>query len=209
LTHSAPSLHPTHGNLRLGFVYERIPHITLKSIANNAEIDIIWEKWQASLEPLRDTLNIALDKQWQEWEIPREVEPTWPEVARQAHPEWWAARIARQTEIDASTAAKTEFEYLYDNPCEDRRKVRVAGPFTVESLSPHRVLMVNEHGEFVDGLAQAAPESAEKQSFPADDPGELAHLGCAAGAQGRSDHFQIPDTLARRSHLRRGPLRRG
>ena len=32
---------PTHGNVRHGFVYERVPHITLKSIANNAEIDVI------------------------------------------------------------------------------------------------------------------------------------------------------------------------
>ena len=35
---------PTHGNVRHGFVYERVPHITLKSIANNAEIDVIWEE---------------------------------------------------------------------------------------------------------------------------------------------------------------------
>ena len=45
----AESTQPTHGDLRHGFVYERVPHITLKSIANNAEIDVIWEKWQAKL----------------------------------------------------------------------------------------------------------------------------------------------------------------
>jgi DNA methylase len=39
---------PTHGDIRMGFVYERVPHITLKSIANNAEIDVIWERWQAT-----------------------------------------------------------------------------------------------------------------------------------------------------------------
>jgi hypothetical protein len=49
-------------NIRHGFVYERVPHITLKSIANNAEIDVIWEKWQAKLEPLREKLNAALKK---------------------------------------------------------------------------------------------------------------------------------------------------
>ena len=49
--------------------------------------------------------------------------------------DWWQARIARQKEIDASIAAKAEFEYLYDKPYEDKKKVRVAGPFTVESLS--------------------------------------------------------------------------
>ena len=59
--------------------------------------------------------------------------PGWPAAAQQAHGQWWAARIARQKEIDASIAAKAEFEYLYDKPYEDRKKVRVAGPFTVES----------------------------------------------------------------------------
>ena len=47
VTRTAPSSQPVHGNIRHGFVYERVPHITLKSIANNAEIDVIWEKWQA------------------------------------------------------------------------------------------------------------------------------------------------------------------
>ena len=55
VTRTAPSSQPVHGNIRHGFVYERVPHITLKSIANNAEIDVIWEKWQAKLEPLRET----------------------------------------------------------------------------------------------------------------------------------------------------------
>ena len=61
---------PTRGDIRQGFVYERVPHITLKSIANNAEIDVIWEKFQEKLEPLRQKLNKALGKKWEEWEIP-------------------------------------------------------------------------------------------------------------------------------------------
>src|SRR5271166_3294731 len=47
VTRTAPSSQPVHGSIRQGFVYERVPHITLKSIANNAEIDVIWNKWQA------------------------------------------------------------------------------------------------------------------------------------------------------------------
>jgi len=73
------------------------------------------------------------------------------------HAQWWAARIARQREIDASIAAKAEYEYLYDKPYEDRKKVRVAGPFTVESLSPHRVLAVGEDDELID--PQGAPSA--------------------------------------------------
>ena len=50
----------TYNDIRQGFVYERVPHITLKSIANNAEIDVIWETFQKRLEPLRAELNRAL-----------------------------------------------------------------------------------------------------------------------------------------------------
>jgi adenine-specific DNA-methyltransferase len=112
VTRTAPSSRPVTGNVRHGFVYERVPHITLKSIANNSEIDVIWEQWQAKLEPLREELNAALTKQWPEWEIPREGDKAWAEPAKKLHAEWWEARIARQKEIDASIAAKAEFEYL-------------------------------------------------------------------------------------------------
>jgi adenine-specific DNA-methyltransferase len=90
----------------------------------------------------------------------------WPEAAKTLHAEWWQARIARQNEIDASIAAKAEFEYLYDKPYEDKRKVRVAGPFTVESLSPHRVLGVDENDELIDSLKEDGAEYGAKKSFP-------------------------------------------
>jgi len=166
VTHTAPSSQPTRGNIRQGFVYERVPHITLKSIANNAEIDVIWERWQARLEPLREKLNATLRKEWQEWEIPREPESKWPDIARTVHGDWWQARIARQREIDASIAAKAELEYLCDKPYPNNRKVRVAGPFTVESLSPHRVLGVDEDDELIDRTLEADTEYAARQTFP-------------------------------------------
>ncbi|MCR6626065.1 MAG: site-specific DNA-methyltransferase [Pseudoxanthomonas sp.] len=150
VTRSVPSTHAVYGNIVHGFVYERVPHITLKSIANNAEIDVIWDNFQQKLEPLREALNKALDKQWQEWEIPREADGKWSDAAKKAHAEWWQQRIARQKEIDASIAAKAEFEFLYDKPYEDKKKVRVAGPFTVESLSPHRVLGVDDEDNLID-----------------------------------------------------------
>jgi adenine-specific DNA-methyltransferase len=78
----------THGDIRHGFVYERVQHITLKSIANNPDI--------------REGMSRA--------------------------------------EIDAAIKRHAEYELLYDKPFEAQRKVRVAGPFTVESLSPHRSL---------------------------------------------------------------------
>jgi len=220
VTRTVPSTQPVRGHIRHGFVYERVPHVTLKSIANNAEIDVIWDKWQAKLEPLREALNAALKKTWQEWGIPRDAEDPWdpatqgifyelkserdrgkeanpkkvkellgainhnlkrnyslqnlperpadpwPETAKKLHAEWWQARIARQKEIDASIAAKAEFEYLYDKPYDDKKKVRVAGPFTVESLSPHRVLGVDENDELIDRVAAPGADYGERQTFP-------------------------------------------
>ena len=150
VTRTAPSTNATYGNVRHGFVYERVPHVTLKSIANNAEIDVIWDKWQQKLEPLREKLNATLKQSWEEWEIPREADAKWSQATNRLHAEWWAGRIACQQEIDRSIAARAEFEYLYDRPFEDKRKVRVAGPFTVESLSPHRMLGVDENDDLID-----------------------------------------------------------
>ena len=155
VTRTAPSSQPVQGNIRQGFVYDRVPHITLKSIANNAEIDVIWDRWQAKTEPLREKLNAGLKQNWQEWEIPREADAVWSDASKKLHVDWWTTRISRQQEIDKSIAAKAEYEFLYDKPYEDNRKVRVAGPFTVESLSPHRSMIVDVDGGLVDPLNSA------------------------------------------------------
>ena len=210
----APADTPTYHNIRQGFVYERVPHITLKSIANNAEIDVIWEKWQEMLKPLRVELNASLNRDWEEWEIPREPGYPWSATATAAwskfqaartneaksaalcalnqeldrdyalddvpdrprnpwestptnlHHRWWEQRIARQKEIDSSIAAKADYEYLYDKPYEDKKKVRVSGPFTVESLSPHRMLGVGEDDELIDIGKEDSTAYGAKQSFP-------------------------------------------
>ena len=261
LAGKAPSEAPTHGNVRHGFVYERVPHITLKSIANNAGIDVIWEKHQQTLEPLRRKLNEAMNTSWEEWEIPRHAEdpwnpaaqtlfsrlraelekgrpdtsratahpgrlsangrrpdasraqqhppstfkigdePTpgasqqaqrllrdlnanlernytldtlpprpadpWPEAPAALHAQWWEQRIARQQEIDAAIAANADYEYLYDKPYQDNNVVRVAGPFTVDSLSPHRVLAVDENDELIDRVAEPRTAYGEAAHFTA------------------------------------------
>ncbi len=134
-----------------------MPHITLKSITNNAEIDVIWERFQETLEPLREALNAALDTDWEEWQIPRETDDDWPAKVKKLHAQWWDARIARQKEIDASIAAKADVEYLYDKPYEDKSRIRVAGPFTVDSLSPHRALAVDDDDELIGVAEDQAP----------------------------------------------------
>ncbi len=167
ISRTPPRDEPTYGHIRHGFVYERVPHITLKAIANNAEIDVIWETYQEKLEPLREQLNQALGKNWEEWEIPSGAShlQSATHLAKKLHQQWWQERIARQKEIDASIAANAEYEYLYDKPYEDNKTVRVAGPFTVESLSPHRVLGVNENDELIDHVAEGKAGYGKGQSF--------------------------------------------
>ncbi len=243
LSRKAPSEAPAQGDIRQGFVCERVPHVTLKSIANNAEIDVIWEKHQQELEPLRQKLNETMQSNWEEWEIPRHAETPWNPAAQKlfaklrteldgppggsadtasegrnhpdaalrtgkprddskvqrlmrdlnatlkrsytldalpprpadpweqtptaVHGEWWRQRIARQQEIDASIAAKADYEYLYDKPYQDGKKVRVAGPFTVESLSPHRILGVDENDELIDRVADTRLGYNRQQDFTA------------------------------------------
>jgi adenine-specific DNA-methyltransferase len=183
VTRSAPKTTPTTGKLRQGFVYERVPHITLKSIANNAEIDVIWEQAQTVLEPLRAALNTALSKSWQEWEIPREAGKDWPAEAKKAHAAWWQARIARQKEIDASIAARADVEYLYDKPYEDKSRIRVAGPFTVESLSPHRTLAVDWDDELIDPNKPKKGLAEGQERLPQDFAGMILENLRSAGVQ--------------------------
>ncbi len=202
---------PFTNDIAHGLVLNRVPHITLKSIANNKAIDVIWDQWQERLEPLRAALNVAADTEWEEWQIPRPPIYPWdekpvkahakakaliaerermradeecddtdiakhdkkigkaigelnkllgrsfsiddlpehagdplPDAALAPHADWWEARIGRQQEIDKSIAGNAETEYLVDKPVELKGTVRVAGPFTVDSLSPHRVLPADE-----------------------------------------------------------------
>ena len=164
LTGKARPEYKPEDDIRKGFVYQRVPHVTLKSIANNAKIDVIWEKFQETLEPLREQLNSALGMSWEEWEIPRAAEDNWPKKAKSAHSRWWEQRISRQKEIDAAITAKADHEYLYDQPYEDNKRVRVCGPFSVESLSPHRILSAADENQ--DGTV-SEQEARKQQDFAA------------------------------------------
>jgi very-short-patch-repair endonuclease len=136
-----PPVNPTvNHDIRKGFVYKRVPHITLKAIANNEEIDVIYDKWQEKLEPIRAELNKLLGKKWEEWEIPREPDKTFNDQAKKLLEKWWDYRIKREQEIDDSIAKNADYETLYDQPYIDNKRIRVTGRFTVESLSPHRVI---------------------------------------------------------------------
>ena len=162
---SVPSESATYGNIRAGFVYHRIPHITLRDIVRNSEIDVIWDHYQNLMEPIRGKLNNAISEIWEEWEIPRESDPSWSAEVKKLHVEWWDHRIKRQKEIDDSISAKTESEYLYDKPYEDTRKVRVAGPFTVESISPFRSVDLDEEDEIINHGNRENRTGSEHRNF--------------------------------------------
>ncbi len=110
LTGKMPAERGTEGDIRKGFVCKRVPHVTLKSIANNPDIK---------------------------------------------------EGMTRE-QIDAAIARHAETETLYDQPYEDNKTVRVAGPFTVESLSPHRVLSTAD--ENMDGTV-TEQEARRTQDF--------------------------------------------
>ncbi len=112
LTGKMPPEYKTEHDIRKGFVYKRVPHITLKSIANNPDIK---------------------------------------------------EGMTRE-QIDASIAAKADHEYLYDQPYEDNKRVRVCGPFSVESLSPHRMLSTADENQ--DGTV-TEQEGRKQQDFTA------------------------------------------
>jgi adenine-specific DNA-methyltransferase len=152
-------------DIKKGFVYERVPHITLGAITGNEEIDVIHAKWEEKLEPARADLNKALKKSRQEWEIPREAEAEWPEKAKKLHAEWWKLRRERQKEIDDSIARHADTEMLYDQPYEDPKRVRVAGPFTVESLSPHRALSADDDRPATESEARREPTAGQFETM--------------------------------------------
>ena len=166
---NAPVDKPTQGDIRQGFVYQRVPHITLKAIANNAEIDVIWEKYESTLAELRQQLTTACGessgKILEEWEIQRELPEDWPQGVEKLHSEFWQIRIARQKEIDASIAEKADFEFLWDKPYEDKKTVRVAGPFTVESISPHRTMAVDENDEMIEMAVDNSDRYGNERDF--------------------------------------------
>lgn len=105
----APPSYPTGGDIKKGFVYNRVPHVTVTSIANNPEIK--------------------------------------EGLTREA--------------ADSAIRKRAEVELLYDDPYSDTTRVRVTGPFTVESLSPHRVLATDEERPATELAGSRDPASGQ------------------------------------------------
>ena len=139
-----------------GFVYERAPHITLRAIANNKEIDEIDSRHFAELNRLRKELNAETGNKFAEWEIPAAAAENWNENAKKLHSQYISLRRKRQKEIDDSISRNAEMEMLVDRPYKAKNIVRVSGPFTMESLSPHRILPTDSEDDAILAAQDAA-----------------------------------------------------
>jgi adenine-specific DNA-methyltransferase len=156
ITGQTPPPYKTSGDIKKGFVYQRVPHVTLKAIANSEQIDVIYGRHQEKMEPIRTEINKLMGTNWEEWQIPgalaeykdteknKKSAQSVKSVVEKLLKQWWELRRARQREIDASIAANADTELLYDKPYVDNKRIRVTGPLTVESLSPHRTISVEE-----------------------------------------------------------------
>ncbi len=140
-----------HEGLKGGFIYKTVPHVTLKSIANNPEIDEIYERMHPAIEPALAELNKALTptplpkgEGLKEWTVPFDFPTDWAEAARKPFDAFHRARQAMQTQMDRSIAAHADQEILYDQPQPDKNKLRITGPFTVEAVPFPTVLSLDE-----------------------------------------------------------------
>lgn len=138
------------GDIRKGFVYRKVPHVMLVDIAHNEEIDRIHEKYAADLEGLRKKVGAAFGERWQEWEIPREAPENASAKDKKLLSDYWDLRRQQQAEMEATIGRSAEQEPLLDQPYEDNKRIRVTGPFTVESLSPHRAMSIEKKQELKD-----------------------------------------------------------
>ena len=152
-------------------------------------------------------MNAELGRNYTLDEVPNRPRDLWGAAATDLHQRWWERRIARQQEIDASIAAHTDYEYLYDRPYEDRSKVRVAGPFTVESISPHRVLGVDENGNVIDAIAEPKNGYSSGYDFGQIILENLKRSGVQQAHKEDRINLHVPDPLAGALGLRRRPLR--
>jgi len=157
-----------HEGLKGGFVYETVPHITLRSIVNNPDLDTIFNEKQPLLEAALKALNQKLHDNpptpfkpasgyrkgklvnftngdlLADWEVPADLPKEWPETAEEAFDKFHTVRSAMWASMDQSIKAHAEQETLYDKPMKDEGRLRITGPFSVEAVPAPTVLSLDE-----------------------------------------------------------------
>ena len=76
------------------------------------------------------------DTVWQEWEVPFDADPNWPQALQEALMDYRKAWRAKMDEVNECIASSSEGEELVDQPKRDNKRIRVSGPFTVEAVQP-------------------------------------------------------------------------
>ena len=157
-----------HEGLTGGFDYHTVPHIMLKNIVTNPDIDTIYDEDHPKITAALTDLNAALTASppkplkpaqgvrkgkpvdfakgdtLHEWEVPFDWPDDWPEAARAAFDAFHTARQAMQRRMDQSIADHAEQETLYDKPRIDKSKLRICGPFSVEAVPAPTALSLDE-----------------------------------------------------------------
>ncbi len=169
-----------HEGLKGGFVYETVPHVTLKSIANNPDLDAIFKEMHSAIAAALEALNAILlasppgpfkpehgyrkgkpiafasGQQLEEWEVPFDFPVAWPEAAKEPFTKLLAARQAMQAAMDQSIKDHADQETLFDKPKKDDSRLRITGPFSVEAVPAPTVLSLDESAPPEDANASIA-----------------------------------------------------
>jgi len=184
--------------LKSGFIYKTVPHVTIKSIANNPEIDEIYERMHPAIEATLAELNKAAKQKLKEWEVPFDFPEDWSEATHVAFDAFHAARQAMQKKMDDSIAAHADQETLYDQPAVSKNKLRITGPFTVEAVPFPSVLSLDEaeQPQEADVAIARSGESARQHSWR----DELLKTGIR-GKGGQMLKFADLETLPDAPHL--------
>ena len=186
--------HPLEG-IASGFIYQSVPHSTLKSIANNEEIDILYSKYNPKIESELNELNKKINQNLKEWEVSFDWNSSWDSNARSHFENFWRLKREMQKEMNESISKNAPTEILYDKPLLDKSKIRVSGPFTVESVPSPMVKPIEEiekQAELAESLSREG-ESLRIYEWMS----ELQKTG-VRGKEGEflhfSDIYPIPET---------------
>jgi adenine-specific DNA-methyltransferase len=156
-------------NPRSGFNYKTVPHITLKSIAQNTRIDAVAEKYNPLIADALKKLNQSAKTSFEEWEVPLEPEKKWSEESTKLFKESRRLKQEKQAAIDKIIAEDAPQEILYDQPEVDRKIVRVSGPFSVEAIPPpvyEAETPIGGEPESIDSLDSIEPQPIGENHIP-------------------------------------------
>lgn len=151
--------------LKGGFLYDTVPHITLKSIANNPEIDEIDQRYEARLDDALNAVNklVKGKSHFNKWDVPYEVTADIDVVGLQeALDQFHKIATERMSAINASINDHADQEQLLDRPAIDKQKLRISGPFTVEAVPSPMVTSLDEGAPALEA-DQAISRSGESQ----------------------------------------------